>query len=339
MQIIAPPSIAAFCGSDQVVMQEALERALLEWHGGGEPNKQVLHLDDKASAAESNGDELILACYSQSLFVERRSIVVYGMEWFPESRVAELTKWLDSPTPETALLMFFGKWNSRSTLEKELTKRKLVQKFDAPSPFQLPQWLKENGGQYGFSIPLSVGHQIVDILGTDVERIRLELRKLQLYFADEMKGKKSFPLTAPIVEELLVEQNEGMAYKMHEAFFTRNPKAVNIFRQMMERGAERLVILSGFYNSVAHLLAATLLKQRGASIDEQASAMGVPPARFGYRRKWIGLHAVEELEQILIRLEEIEAQLKNGELQENNDFSLALLPILIYGTSARRNSR
>ncbi len=342
MQILAPSLILAFHGSDQVALQEAVDKALLEWHGGAVQNKQVIHLADTVTssrAKEGDGELLIHACYAQSLFAERRSIIVNNMELFPKTRLKELLEWIDAPSPETALLMIFSDWNAKSELAKELAKRKMVQKFEAPNLFRIPQWLQENGGQYGFSIPLSVGNQIVEILGPDIDRIRLELRKLQLYFAPQISKKRPFALTIPIVEELLIEQNEGMAYKMHDAFFKRDAAAVNIFRQMLERGTERLVILSGFYNAVAHLLAASLVKKNGGSPEKQAEAMGVTLDSFSRRSSWIGGRSIEELERILLRLEEIEAEIKSGLLRDQNDFSLALLPMLMHRASSRRKNR
>lgn len=341
MRIVAPPPIVAFHGSDKVALQEALDQELAGWHTGSPTNKEVIRLSEttKGSGKEGDGGEVIHACYAQSLFAERRSILVYDMELFPPSGLRELFSWIDSPTPETALFLIFGEWNSRSGLCKELTQRKLVKKFEAPNPFRIPQWIQEHAEEYNFSIPLPVATQMVEILGTDVERIRLELRKLRLYFAPQIAKKSPYPLTVPLVEGLLVEQNEGMAYKMHEAFFLRDAKAVNIFRQMLERGAERLMINSGFYNAVAHLLAASLVKKNSGSLEEQAAAMGVPAERFASRSRWIGGRTIEELERILVRCEEIEADLKNGRLRDNSDYALAMLPILTHRATSRRKTR
>ena len=134
--IAAAPMIRAYHGDDQVALRRAFADDLKRWCGDNELGKEVLHLEEFDPARA--GLAVLEACQTQSLFAEQRAVVVHEAERFPESALPELSKWLDDPTPGTALFLLFGKWDGRSRTAKRLAAvPDAVRAFDAPKPWEM----------------------------------------------------------------------------------------------------------------------------------------------------------------------------------------------------------
>ena len=333
--IAAAPMIRAYHGDDQVALRRAFADDLKRWCGDNELGKEVLHLEEFDPARA--GLAVLEACQTQSLFAEQRAVVVHEAERFPESALPELSKWLDDPTPGTALFLLFGKWDGRSRTAKRLAAvPDAVRAFDAPKPWEMAKAVAKVAEENGFRTTPAVAERIADLLGDSIDRVRIEFLKLSCYFAPALaKAKGGLNLTPEMVEETIVEQSEGNVFDFVEHFVKRSPSAPHMLRQMLDRGGDPYFVHSAVFNAVCRTLLGSLLSARGANEAEIAAAMGVTERQFHYRRSWLRARPINELERLVVRLEEIEDQMKSGGLAGIRSYELAMLPLMV--APQRRN--
>ena len=320
--------IRAYHGDDQVALQRAFSDDLNKWCGDDALAKEVIHLEEFEPARA--GAVVLEACQTQSLFTEQRAVVVYEAERIPADAEAALAKWIDDPTPGTGLFLVFGKWDGRSKLAKRLGSVKdAVRAFDAPKPWEMAKAIAAVAEENGFRTAPEVAERISDLLGADIDRVRIEFLKLSSYFAPKLASAKGpVALTAEMVEETVVEQSEGDLFRFADLFVAKDPQAPHALRQMLERGGVPIVINGALFNAVAKTLLGALLEERRAPDAEIAEAMGISAYQLKHKKKLFRARPVREFERLAVRLEEIETLLKSGGLTGVRDYELALLPLM-----------
>lgn len=320
--------IRAYHGDDQVALQRAFSDDLKKWCGDDSLAKEVIHLEEYEPARA--GSVVLEACQTQSLFAEQRAVVVYEAERIPADAEAALAKWIDDPAPGTALFLVFGKWDGRSKLAKRLSAVKdAVRAFDAPRPWEMAKAIAAVAEENGFRTAPDVAERISDLLGADIDRVRIEFLKLASYFAPKLAAAKGLvPLTHEMVEETVVEQSEGDLFRLADLFVAKDPQAPHVLRQILDRGGIPIVVNGALFNAVAKTLLGSLMASRGSPEAEIAAAMGISTGQLYHRKKLFRARPVREFERLAVRLEEIETLLKSGGLTGVRDYELALLPLM-----------
>ena len=320
--------IRAYHGDDQVALQEAFAKDLGQWCGGDSLAKEVIHLEECEPARA--GAVVLEACQTQSLFAEQRAVVVYEAERFPADAEDALAKWIADPTPGTALFLVFGKWDGRSKLAKLLSAvQGAVRAFEAPKSWEMAKAVAAVAEQNGFRVSPDVAERISDLLGADIDRVRIEFLKLASYFAPKLAAARGpLALTREMVEETVVEQSEGDLFRFADLFVAKDPQAPHALRQMLERGGIPIVINGALFNAVARTLHGALMHAIGVPDAEIAAAMGISPGRLHHRKKLFRARPIREFERLVVRLEEIESLLKSGGLTGVRDYELAVLPLM-----------
>jgi DNA polymerase III subunit delta len=265
------------------------------------------------------GDQLTPAAFSQAtaaltLGLGRRYLLADGVERWKEKELGPIVDSLKALPPDTTVLMVgTGKVSRGAGPASESLAKAVraiggeVQVCAAPSQAKLPAWVAKQGRELGLLVSDDAAHALVERVGADQRRMVRELEKLACY---EPEGGR---VDRDAVEALTVSDIEARAYELGDALIDGDRKrALLLSEDLRERGAEMMHIVFALLRQLRQARKAAAMLERGASTQELASALRVPP----FVAKQIASQArradAARLEQALERLADLDYAVRGG---------------------------
>ncbi|HKG44933.1 MAG TPA: DNA polymerase III subunit delta [Gaiellaceae bacterium] len=285
------------------------------------------------SALESSGDDVAAACNALGLFtVERRLVVVDGVERWKSADVKVVAEYLKRPAPTTVLVLLGDEVKRDSPLAKAVAEAGEVLVFDIPTrgrsnKADLPKWVEQQFAERGVKIDRDAARALVELAGDNADELLTEVDKLTTWAAGER-------IAEPEVSELVPGRAEAPPFDLTDAWGRRDVGAVLA-------ASERLVERSGDTTRDVLLRTAGLLTNHVARVRECQSldAEGVPPAAGAERLKRNRFYvqklyeqarnfSSEELGDAVVSLAELDWALKGGsKLPGELEFARTLVEI------------
>ena len=287
------------------------------------------HLD----AHEASGDDVAAACNALGLFaIERRLVVVEGVERWKAADLKALEEYLTRPAPTTVLALAGEEIKPDSALAKLLAKHGEVLLYDLPkrargNKADLPKWVERQFKERGIQIDHEAARALVELVGERADELATEVDKLTIWAAGERIGERE-------VAALVPARAEVPPFDLTDAWGRRDVPAVLA-------AGERIVERSGDAPRDALLRIAGLLTSHVRRVREcqVLDAEGVPPAAGADRLKRNRFYvqklyqqarnfSPEELGDAIVRLAELDHALKGGStLPGELEFVRALVDI------------
>jgi DNA polymerase III subunit delta len=249
-----------------------------------------------------------------TLAVGRRYVLADGVERWKEKDLGPVVTALKSLPADTVVLMLGSGKVSRGKgpVPESLAKavRALggdVQVCEAPRPAKLPAWVVEQGAELGLRVSEDAAHALVERIGGDQRRLVRELEKLACY---EPGGGR---VDRDAVEALTVSDLEARAYELGDAVIEGDTdRALRLAEDLRERGEEMMHIVFALLRQLRQARRAAAMIEQGASTQDLASALRVPP----FIAKQIGAQAgradTARLEEALNRLADLDYAVRGG---------------------------
>jgi DNA polymerase III subunit delta len=249
-----------------------------------------------------------------TLAVGRRYVLADGVERWKEKDLGPVVTALKSLPADTVVLMLGSGKVSRGKgpVPESLAKavRALggdVQVCEAPRPAKLPAWVVEQGAELGLRVSEDAAHALVERIGSDQRRLVRELEKLACY---EPGGGR---VDRDAVEALTVSDLEARAYELGDAVIEGDTdRALRLAEDLRERGEEMMHIVFALLRQLRQARRAAAMIEQGASTQDLASALRVPP----FIAKQIGAQAgradTARLEEALNRLADLDYAVRGG---------------------------
>lgn len=285
------------------------------------------------SAHEASGDDVAAACNALGLFtVERRLVVVDGVERWNAVDLNAISAYLERPAPTTVLALTGDEVKRDSPLAKAVAKAGEVLVYDLPtrargSKADLPKWVEQQFAERGVQIDHDAARALVELVGENAEELATEVDKVTTWAAGRRIGERE-------VAELVPARAETPPFDLTDAWGRRDVAAVLA-------AGERIVERSGDAPRDVLLRISGLLTNHVGRVREcqTLDAQGVPPGaaagqlkrnRFYVQKLYEQARnfSPDELGEAIVRLAALDFALKGGSrLPGELEFARALVDI------------
>jgi DNA polymerase III subunit delta len=279
-------------------------------------------------------DGFVEATGALTLSVGRRYVLADGVDRWKEKEVKQAADALKTLPPDTVVVLIApGKVvrrrgeASRGPAQDALLKAVTsiggeAQLCEAPTPSKYPAWTVEQGAERGLVVSDDAAQALVERVGTDenrnVRQRRLvrELEKLVIYAPEGGRVDRE------TVEAATMSDVEARAYELADAVIEGDRgHALLLAEDLRDRGAEMMHIVFAMLRQLRQARRAAAMLDAGASKQEIASALRVPPFIANQIAARAGRADPAKLERTLDDLAELDYTVRGG---TNRDAGTAL---------------
>ena len=216
-------------------------------------------------------DRILMAANMLPLLGGRRLILVKRASQLVESESA-LQTYVADPNPSTVLVLDLEKKpDGRRKGWKELEKKVAVVGCDAPQPWELLDWVAEEGRARGLKLGREEIQYLVTEVGADLRRLSNELEKLSLYASGDR-------LDLETIAEVLGRGRAQGVFKLIDAVASGDAgSALRQLGRLLEEGEPPLRILALLDRLVGQLRIAREAHGSGKRESNLAALLGAPP--------------------------------------------------------------
>jgi DNA polymerase-3 subunit delta len=237
---------------------------------------------------QTAAEEVVAAMTAMTLGIGRRWMLVEGAERWKDKDVQAVADALAGLPPDTtAVLVATGKVDQRKGGPAPAKLVKAVEKcggevktFKAPTTARYAPWAAEQGKKVGLTLSPDAAQALVDRVGETEDRpprlrerrLMRELEKIAVYAPDAGR------VDLDTVEQLTASDVEARVHQLADALVEGNTAAaLRLAEDLRDRGTEMMHILFGLLRKVRDTRRVWALLEEGASSQEVAAALRVPP--------------------------------------------------------------
>lgn len=277
---------------------------------------------DVYDAAEYGPEPVVSACNSYSLFGDGAFVVVRNLDAWNAAQKSGLLDYLESPNPETDLVLLGQKLGSREKLLAAVKKSGEVHNFEQPTGEALVRWVARHARSQGLELPEDVARSLADRCAGDKARLARETEKLALYVYEG-------PATVEDVEALCPPDVQSNIFAFVDALAAgKQGEAIRLLEALVSNGEPPMRIMYMIRRQFQLIARSRALSGRGMSRSEVAKELKVPP--FVARKleeQGRGIDG-EEQERALGLVLDLESGLKGGsELDDGLQVELAAMKL------------
>jgi DNA polymerase-3 subunit delta len=219
-----------FSGSDSAKIAET--RARLRARAEAESGASGLEVFEPIEGRGSpDADAVCAAIPAMSLVMERRYLLVDGVEKWRDSQAGRVAEAMASLPPETTLVLI-GHGKVSAKLAKAVTAiGGEVRQFEAPKAAEMPRYLVAQAQARGFTLALDAARDLVQRMGTDPVRLGHELDRLALWAGPggEVGGED---LAATVADT-----SEAAVWSLSDAVLEGDgPGAIRMGEELLDQG-------------------------------------------------------------------------------------------------------
>jgi DNA polymerase-3 subunit delta len=218
-----------------------------------------------------DASRILMSANMMPLLGGRRLILVKRASRLIETE-ASLSAYVENPNPATVLVLDLDKKpDGRRKGWKDLEKNAVVVACDAPDPWQLQDWVAEEGKARGLKLGREEVRYLVTEVGSDLRRLSNELEKLSLYASGDR-------LDVETVAEVLGRGRAQSVFKFTDAVASGDARsALRQLGRLLEEGEAPLRILALLDRLVGQLRIAKDAQASGRKDSSLAALLGAPP--------------------------------------------------------------
>ncbi len=228
-------SPAYFLFGPDAYLRDAARNTLMEALGKSwekEPLTSSIDLD------QTPLDELLGLALNLSLFAPKQVLQIKGVMKLREPQARKLAEYLKNPSPHTTLIFLAGE------LGRDDRKKKIFRVLEAGAQIvdlvflnepQTRSWISKALRKRGFSIEEEAVESLVELQGTDLGRLHLEIEKLALFAGQERT------VTLEMVQDLAGYSREHTVFDFLDAVLARDRlRALRLSHELTAQPAEML---------------------------------------------------------------------------------------------------
>ena len=296
-------------GEEELTKQEAIARAEALLDAG---MKDMNHAKLRAATAP----EILLAAQQVPFFDRFRVIIVLDP---PEEEFKLLVEAGDKIPPETILLLVRRGKSRDTTAVKKLTVQDRVVEFPQLSQSRAMNMVSREAALAGVSIDTALTRKLVERVGTDAYSLRNETSKVLGY------AGRGGTVTADMLDICVTSSTETDVFDMLNFFLRGNRKGGLAAVQTMQQNGQSALSISYFLEGrLRQMLIAKELLNAKKPPHEIVRALGGSPYAAEKSISAAKKCSLEMLRQSVIRLAEVEFQLKQGLAADSDSLFLAL---------------
>ena len=258
-----------------------------------------------------------------SFLTEKKVIIIKNIETINQEEFAKdikhLYQYLDSPNPDNLLIITSKKLNNTLKITKELKKRcNFTQVTMNPDAF-LKKELKD------YKLEPGVLNLLLEYCKDDITKLKNECLKLKTYKFDEKEINKED------VEEMCVEKlgdSTDLTFAFSRTLAERNKKeALLKYKELLNYNIEPYNIVGLLATQIRIIYQVKCLEERGMSNAEIAKTLDKKPFYIQKTSELTRYYSIKELLELIIKLENIDIQIKTTDIDPNSLIELFILNI------------
>lgn len=226
------PPIHAVFGAEGFLRAEALARISRGVLGDAADAQGRTDFDGTTAAPAEVFDE----CRTPSLFTARRLIVVNDADDFVSAHRSAIENYAENPAPGAVLALLCQSWGRNTRLFKIVERMGGNVACEPLKPAATPAWAVARAKErYGARLETNAAHLLIDLVGTDLGILDMELSKLATY-ASQRKA-----ISEKDVERLVGGSRAEVVFRIADALCESDPRgALRLWDQIIsnDRDAE-----------------------------------------------------------------------------------------------------
>ncbi|WP_249871042.1 DNA polymerase III subunit delta [Oceanobacillus saliphilus] len=307
----------------QTIKKELMKRVL----EGDEDNLSVYDLE------ETPVQEVVADAETYPFFGERKLIIATNPGFLKakpdklpfEHDTASLERYLQAPADYSILVFIaaYEKIDERKKISKILKKHATVAVCNAVKDQDLKQWINTLANQHRITIDQDAYEILETELSSNLHLLESELNKLALYVGD------NGVITRDIAERLISHTSNSSSLRLVDAVIDRDlHKAISVFKDLEKLKEEPIAMIGLLAFQFRTILRVKLLKQKGYSQFQMQKAIGSHPYVIKIALSREKKFTIHKLEDIISKLTDADAVMKQGKMEKNLAFELLLYDLI-----------
>lgn len=262
------PPLLFLHGEETYSIERAVQRLrdLLIAPEGRDFNYQIFYGKEVTAA------DVLDSARTLPVFASHRLILVKDAHHLPASELEKLLPYLKDPIAETVLLFCAEKIDGRKKFFQEFKKRGQLVEFKRLYDNQIPGFVRDQAREAGRSFTEDALALFSRRVGTSLQEVHSELRKLFDYLGD--RDLVDVADVAAVVSETRAES----IFDLTDALGRKDiGRALRLLRRLLDEGVVPLVVLAMMTRHFRQLWKTRELLEQGISRQELPRRVGVNP--------------------------------------------------------------
>jgi DNA polymerase III subunit delta len=290
-----------FVGPERFLRREAIAR-LIETVDEGFRSFNV----DTFSASESDLERILDVARQLPMMAHHRLVVVQHAEAIKDTAQDALEDYLRAPCDQSVVVFAADALDMRRKSASALTKGATVVSFATLAEAEAMRWVEARVRGRECRIDPNALGALVDLVGTDLEKLAIEIDKLTTH-----AGRGQIGLAA--VKALVPRAREEAVWDFTDAVAARDRKrALRVLGRQLDDGEEPLALLGMLASMYRKMLVAKELMQRHAPAAEVQTAVKLPPWKMGEFNAQVRRMPAERIVFGVRRIAEVDLAIKSS---------------------------
>lgn len=261
---------------------------------------------DSFSAADTAFEQILDVARQMPMMAARRLVVVRDPESIRESAYERLEDYLKAPAEEAIVVFVADSLDLRRKASTAISKACTVVRFDTLSEGDALRWVEQRARALGCQFERSALGALVDLAGTDLTRLAVEVDKLAMHAGGGQ-------INLPAVQALVTRSREHEVWDLTDSILARDRKrAIRVLARQLDAGEEPLGLLSLLAATYRKMLLAKELMARRAPASEVQSAVKLPPWKMGEFNAQVRHTSIEQITHGIRRMAEVDLAIKSS---------------------------
>ena len=225
-----------------------------------------------------------------------------------EHDLKRLEGWLGNPSDFCVTLFIapYEKLDERKKITKVMKEKSVVLHAETPKENDLAVWIRNEVRLQGVQIGDEAVDKLVEMVGANMLQLQLEIEKMALYLGGENQ------ITVSLVEELVAKTLEHDAFKMLNAYLSRNTtEALQIYHDLLRQKEEPIMLVGLLASNIRTMSNIYFLQKKGYHPTQISKQLKIHPYRVKLMLENRNRPSEERLLKALKNLSEIDLQLKS----------------------------
>ncbi|MFC4558874.1 DNA polymerase III subunit delta [Virgibacillus kekensis] len=236
-----------------------------------------------------------------------------------------LTNYLSQPVDYSVIVFIapYEKIDERKKVSKTLKKNGTVAACLPIKEYEVKNWITNLAGSLKITIADDAYEMLEAELSGDLHLLRNELTKLSFYVGE------GGLVTKEIAENLVAHSTDNSSLRLVDAVMERDlHKAVSIYKDLEKMKEEPIGLIALLAFQFRTILRVKLLKQKGYSQGQMQKQISTHPYVIKIALNRERKFSVNRLEEIVDKLTEADAAIKQGRMEKELAFELLLYDLI-----------
>lgn len=258
-----------------------------------------------------------------SFLTSKKVIIIKNIESIDQDLyqkdIKHLYQYLDNPNPDNLLFITSKKLNNTLKITKELKKRTTHIQVTMNALDFIKKELKD------YKLSSRVTNLLMEYCKDDITKLQNECLKLKNYKINEKE------ITKQDVEEMCIEKlgdSTDLTFSFSRTLAERNKKeALLKYKELLNYNIEPLNIVGLLASQIRIMYQVKALEEKGMRNNEIAQTLNEKPFRIQKTAELTRYYTSKELLELMIKLQEIDIQIKTTDIDPNSLIELFILNI------------